>query len=323
MTGTSGIATDGAVSGSRGDAPSANAPNFFVLGGAKCGTTSLYHLLKQVEELYLPERKEPRFFAYGAAYERGIAWYLGQYFSGAERFAARGEATPQYLHGRRLVAERIRSCLGEDLRFVVVLRDPVKRSWSHFLHAQRLGIEELPFRKALAAEKRRLAENPERWCGYFSDGLYAAALEDWFAVFARERFLLLLTDELERDPHRVVERVCAFVGVEPPVSLDVDVDANSAAAPKSPVLAGVLNKPNGVTNVLKRLVPFAVRQNARDLLNAWNRDLGTTPAPMAADVEHRLRAEYRDDIEALERLTAFDLAAWRTAEPLARARSGT
>lgn len=290
-----------------------NAPNFFLLGGAKCGTTALYHLLRQVQGLYLPQRKEPRFFAYDAAFSRGLDWYLMEYFAGAERFVARGEATPQYLHGRRLVAERVRASLGDDLRFVVLLRDPVERAWSHFLHTRRLGIERLGFREALAAERARLAENPEAWLGYFTDGLYAAALEDWFSVFPRERFLILVTDELRREPHRVVDRVCAFLRLEPPAALDVGVDGNRAVGAKSLVLASLLNHPNAVTNALKRLLPFGLRQRARDALNGWNRDRAAAArAPrLPADVERRLRADYREDIAALERITGFDLAAWR------------
>jgi hypothetical protein len=236
-----------------------------------------------------------------------------QYFAGAEGFAARGEATPQYLHGRRLVAERVRASLGGDLRFVVLLRDPVERAWSHFLHARRLGIERLSFREALAAERRRLVENPEAWLGYFTDGLYAAALEDWFSVFPRERFLILLTDELRQEPHRVVDRVCAFLRLEPPAALEVEVDGNRAVGARSLALASLLNHPNAVTNALKRLLPFGLRQRARDALNGWNRDpaAGAHALRLPVDVERRLRADYSEDIAALERITGFDLGAWR------------
>jgi hypothetical protein len=287
------------------------APNFFLLGGAKCGTTSLYHLLKQVEGLYLPPRKEPRFFAYVAAFSRGLAWYLEEYFAPARGFAARGEATPQYLHGRTHVAERIRDSHGDDLRFVVLLRDPVERAWSHFLHARRLGIERLSFRNALAAEPLRLAQNPEAWLGYFADGLYAAALEDWFPVFPREQFLILLTDDLRREPQHVVRRVCAFLRLEPPAALEVEVERNAAVGAKSLLLASMLNKPNRVTTALKRLVPFGLRQRARDAVNGWNRNPAATPPCLPSDLERRLRSNYREDIDALERLTGFDLAAWR------------
>jgi hypothetical protein len=287
------------------------APNFFLLGGAKCGTTTLYHLLKQVEGLYLPQRKEPRFFAYEAAFSLGLDWYVAEYFAGAERFAARGEATPQYLHGRRVVAERVHASLGDDLRFVVLLRDPVERAWSHFLHARRLGIERLAFRDALAAERERLAQNAEAWLAYFADGLYAEALEEWFSVFPRERFLILLTDDLERDPRGVVRRVSAFLRLAAPAALEIQVERNAAVGAKSPLLASILNQPNAVTNALKRLLPFGLRQRARDAVNAWNRDHDAAPPSLPADLERRLRADYRGDIDALERLTGFDLAAWR------------
>lgn len=290
----------------------ADAPNFFILGGAKCGTTSLYHLLSQADDVFLTERKEPRFFGNTATYERGVEWYLKEHFRGAGRFKARGEATPNYLHRGRIAAERVRSSLGEDLKFIVLLRDPVRRAWSHYLHMRRLGTETLPFREALEAEARRLEADPESWFGYFSDGLYAAQLREWLAVFPRERFLIQLTARLERDPHGVVQEACRFLGVAPPAALELRIDRNSAALPKNRFIAKLLNRPNVATNFLKRAVPFTLRQDIRDTLNAWNRVSyeDKRPPRLHPRLEETLRRRYAEDIAALEAITAFDLRDW-------------
>lgn len=294
----------------------ADAPNFFVIGGAKCGTTTLYHLLRQVDDVYLPKSKEPRFFGNIDAYRRGLRFYLDEHFDGAAPFPARGEATPNYLHGRGVVAERIRDSLGDDLRFVVLLRDPVRRAWSHYLHMRRLGKEDLPFDAALEAEPERLAADPESWFGYFSDGLYAAQLQEWFAVFPPERFLILLTDTLTRDPRGAVDAVCDFLGVARPAALELAVENNAAGSARSRIVARLLNRPNAVTNVLKLAVPFPVRQRVRDRINAWNRIRREAAAPqLPAAIERRLREGYADDVTALETITGFELSAWRRPEP--------
>lgn len=288
-----------------------NAPTFFILGGAKCGTTTLYHLLRQAEQVFLTARKEPRFFGNTPAFEKGFEWYLDEYFKGAEAYPARGEATPQYLHGRRLVAERIRAALGDDLKFVVLIRDPVKRAWSHYLHMRRLGSEDLSFRQALAAEASRLEDHPESWFGYYTDGLFGAALEDWFDAYPRERFLILPTERLQRDPQIVLGEVCEFLDVDPPASLELRVDANSAADARNRVVATLLNRPNAITNLLKLAVPYKVRQGVRDAVNAWNRaHYASTPPSMSPDLERRLRRAYADDVRRLESLTGLALEDW-------------
>ena len=100
----------------------------------------------------MTKEKEPRFFDDDTYYTRGLDRYLRDHFRGAAGFKARGEATPAYLAWGRKARDRIRRDLGKDLRFVVILRDPVKRAWSHYLHQCRHGVETESFERALELE---------------------------------------------------------------------------------------------------------------------------------------------------------------------------
>ena len=144
-------------------------PNFFVLGVPKCGTSTLHQVLMAHPHIFMTKQKEPHFFDTDTYYTRGLDRYLRDHFRGAAGFKARGEATP-YLRSEK-ARDRIRGDLGKDLRFVVILRDPVKRAWSHYLHQCRLGVETESFERALELESTRLSAGRPSWTAYFRDGL--------------------------------------------------------------------------------------------------------------------------------------------------------
>ena len=122
------------------------------------------------------------------------------------------EATPDYLFyppTPERVAERL-----PDARFVVLLRDPVERAYSHYRHMVRLGFEDRPFEQALARETERIARADvsalDRDPLFFCQDLLALLLRDpgpvrgsaarWFAVFDRSGFLILRSEDLFADP---------------------------------------------------------------------------------------------------------------------------
>ena len=87
-------------------------PNFFILGAAKCGTTSLYEALKKHPEIYLSATKEPRFFCNDEVFEEGIEHYANSHFAGSGGWLARGDASPHYLVFEKAAA-RIRELIPE------------------------------------------------------------------------------------------------------------------------------------------------------------------------------------------------------------------
>ena len=127
-------------------------PDFFIVGAAKSGTTSLYSYVRQHPEVFLPSMKEPRFFvdpdyfggdALGHLTQvRDLDEYLGL-FAGAPECARVGEASPVYLYSRG-TAERIRG-FRPDASIVAILRNPVDRAYSHYWLHVRLGAERLSF----------------------------------------------------------------------------------------------------------------------------------------------------------------------------------
>jgi hypothetical protein len=140
-----------------------------------------------------------------------------------------GEATPYYLF-HPLAAERIAETL-PSIKLMMVLRNPVERAYSHYLHEVGLGIEHLSFEQAIDEEPRRLEGESERIASdhmypgfkhqhfsYLARGIYCDQLVRWFSLFPRERFLILESERFWADPRTSHVTVLRFLGL-PPIPL--------------------------------------------------------------------------------------------------------
>jgi len=291
-----------------------DAPNFFIIGAAKSGTTSLAEALRRHPDVFVSRVKEPQFFSVDALWDRGVGDYVSSHFSGAGRFSARGEATPHYLVFEK-AARRIREALPpESHRFVAIFRDPVARAYSLYRNMVSEGFEELSFEEALAREAERSGDPDLEARGsllfrYYGSGLYARQLEAYFRHFDRERFLLLLQEDLIRDPADVLRRLCRFLDVREDVDLRGAEVANPAGEPRSMALQRFLRQPHWIKEPLKRILPEPVRLRlARRVLDA-NKRVGANPA-MDPDTERALRERFRDDVTAFAAIVGRDLSHW-------------
>ncbi|MGH6901037.1 MAG: sulfotransferase family protein, partial [Geminicoccaceae bacterium] len=177
-------------------------PNFLVIGAQRAGTSLLHQILLAHPEVYVPvERKEVHYF--DRYFERGLAWYQGYFPAGdaAGRYRAIGEITPDYLAAAEAPA-RIHALLPE-CRLVVILRNPVDRIHSWYQHARRSRNERRDFATFLDEEPLALGA-----------GLYHRHLLRYLALFPREALLVVVYEELLRDPGRELGRLTAFLGVD-------------------------------------------------------------------------------------------------------------
>ncbi len=197
-------------------------PDCIVIGAQRAGTSSLYRNLLQHPGISGATRKEVHYFDQN--YHQGANWYRS-FFSPpgpGEPPRLNVEATPYYLY-HPAVPARVKALL-PNARFIALLRDPVERAWSGYLHARLRGYEPLDFAAALDAEESRLrgeeerlladphyASHAHRFQSYQSRGLYARQLSRWLEHFPRERFLLLRAEDLYADSHAATRRVLAFL----------------------------------------------------------------------------------------------------------------
>ena len=214
-------------------------PNFFIVGAAKAGTTSLYRYLEQHPQVYMPALKEPNYFSRLGEIngpQRFVevvsdeASYLSL-FAGAAGYPAVGEASTSYL-GLEETADAIHAQVPEA-RIMMVLRDPIERAHSHYLMAFRNGLQRRSFHEVV----RRELEDPNvgwgaNWHRYTM--LYYPGVKRYLDAFGRERVLVLLTEDLKRDPRAVVREAASFLGIDagPVERIDYAEEYNPHRAPR-------------------------------------------------------------------------------------------
>ena len=218
-------------------------PNCLILGAQKRGTSSLFNDLLQHPDVLGSSRKQVHYF--DRHYGYGLDWYRSFFPAppDGETRRIRLEATPYYLY-HPAVPGRVLATL-PDARFIVLLRDPVERAYSHYLHSRERGFEPLGLTEALDAEDGRLAGEEDRLLAgqrytsyahqhqsYQDRGLYARQLARWLALFSADRFLFLKSEEFFNDPETTIARLLDFLGVRPwpglePSALNVN-EGNSA-----------------------------------------------------------------------------------------------
>ncbi|MEL7147576.1 MAG: sulfotransferase domain-containing protein [Bacteroidota bacterium] len=202
-------------------------PHFLVLGVQKGGTRFLNHLLAQHPDIFLPKKKELHFFDLDEHYQKGLNWYRSFFpFSviGAKKLV--GEVTPRYIFDTK-VPERCYQVLPQA-KFIVLLRDPVDRAYSHYHQSNSkfrlsMSFEEFINKTTIPIERDGILEQWESQV--LEKGCYHEQIQRWYQWFAPEQFLFLESEALFQDPFKSLQMVFDFL--ELPVIEPKDVTAKN------------------------------------------------------------------------------------------------
>jgi Sulfotransferase family len=146
-------------------------PDFFVVGAAKSGTTSLYHYLDQHPDVYMPRNKEPHYFSRvppfpgrGSHPVTSEEEYL-DLFKLWNKESVAGEASPSYLWDEK-APYRIKETVPQA-KIIAILRHPVERAYSHYLMDVKAASKTSPSCSAESRSTNRTQGMGSRWavCG--------------------------------------------------------------------------------------------------------------------------------------------------------------
>lgn len=176
-------------------------PDFVIIGAMKCATTTLYEQLNCQPGIYLPELKEPNFFSDDHQYAKGLAWYQAL-FEDARSDDLLGEASTHYtkLPVHPDTIGRMHSHL-PSAKLIYVMRHPVDRLISHYMHEWSQGIISCDINEAIV-------RYPE--LRHYSR--YAYQLAPYIETYGRDNVLPLFFEQLKTSPQSVLERACDFIG---------------------------------------------------------------------------------------------------------------
>jgi ABC-type multidrug transport system fused ATPase/permease subunit len=302
------------------------APDFFIAGQPKSGTTALYEMLRRHPQIYLPDRKEPRFFA-SEMYLRdpprpgGTPQTLEEYlswFDGAAPEQRIGDASPWYLWSRTAAARIAEAC--PDARIVAILRDPASLLRSLHLEFVQLYVEvETDLRRALALEEPRRQGRQVPRNTYWPNALMYSdhvrtveQLRRFHAHFPLEQVLVLIYDDFRGENEATVRRVLRFLGVDDSLAIEV-TDANPTVTVRSRRLHELTHAMSvghgpvsrAVKSSVKALTPRELRRDA--LRTVQNRLVFAAAAPPEERVMHELRRRFKGEVVALSEYLDRDL----------------
>lgn len=252
-------------------------PTFLVIGAMKSGTSALWHYLREHPQVFMPTPKEVQFFSRN--WDKGWPWYE-QRFDAAGAALSVGEASPSYAEFAHFpeVPERIASRL-PDVRLIYLVRNPVDRVASQYLHNLARGDEHRPMREAVLSHP-----------SYLSIGSYASVVEGYLAHFPRSQLLVLESERLRDDRRDALRHVFEFLGVDPRVNHPelqrefYRADQKPRALQRSAVLSQASSR-------LERLTTSARARTSPGWLARRYLALGEMPDDLAAELAEIFRPE--------------------------------
>jgi len=186
--------------------------DFVVPGFSKCGTTSLCSLLAKHPQVFIPEIKEPNFFAYN--YHRGWEWYE-EFFkdTGDAQMAGEGSTFYTAAEFEQRSSDRIKQYF-PDARLIFIARNPIARLESsyreHHHSGRQYGIA-VPFSIGRALKEFR---------NIIDDTLYWRRINAYRKNFPDSRIHVLFLEDLHRDPARELAACFEFLGVDSAVRIE-------------------------------------------------------------------------------------------------------
>jgi hypothetical protein len=277
-------------------------PNFLIVGAPRSGTTLLYEGLRKHPEVYMSLVKEPLFLS-GYGEMKRMEEYQGL-FAGVTTEKLVGEASTLYLYSPEAPA-RIAQSL-PDVKLIAILRNPVDRAYSNYLHHVRAGFEDLGFAEALAVEEDRIRAGRSPFLYYRDLGFYGQQIERYRAIFDRSQMQFLLYEDIQTDPAEVFRVVFRFLGVDDSFPVDTSVKYNPSGVPTHSCLHQLVTGPSAVKTALKAILPENLQE--RLLLRVLN--LTLSKPPLDPEIRQRLVSGYRQDILKTQELIGRDLSTW-------------
>lgn len=298
-------------------------PDFLAIGAPKAGTTALFRAIARHPEVSLPAAKEPRYFtspgkrpsfpgpggkesADSVIHDRHEYLELFKKCSGSQKI---GDGSTGYLYHPAASA----NCYSQvpTARLIAVLRQPVSRAYSQWLHLRHKGVEDIEdFETALAAESRRIESGWRSGWHYQRSGFYGEQLQRWLSYYPREQLLILFHEDWIARPAETLAQVFRHIGVNETISVAVTRENVSSRSPRWTWLHHQMMNSSLPRSLAQKYLPLWGRDAITRLIGVFNLKAGPRLDP---ELRSRLSVAYHDDIDVIESITGRDLSHWRGA----------
>ncbi len=270
----------------------AKRPKFIIIGAMKAATSTLQEQLAAQPGIFMTRPKEPNFFSDDAQFAKGIDWYEGL-FSGARDGDLMGEASTHYtkLPTYPNTVARMK-CHLPDVRLVYVMRHPIDRLISHYIHEWSTG-----------KIRCGIAEAVERYPELVRYGQYAWQLAPYLEAYGREAVLPVFFERLVHAPQQELIRICRFIGYQgtPVWKMDVKPSNRSSERIRKFPLYELVVESKLATALRRSLVPRRVRDGIKGRLAMRERPT------LAGQQRRKLERVFDAELEQLGEWLQVDL----------------
>ena len=286
-----------------------NLPNLLIVGAAKSGTTSLHNYLKQHPDIFMSNHKEPHFLINNEIgvnrIPKGIN-NLQDYsnlFSNGASHKYRGESSAMYLQFPEIAIKNIDRYLDEDVKIIIMLRNPIERAFSGYQHVKRYNLDEdLDFEDALEISEQRYFTNNNITPAsrYIHIGMYNEFVRKFKTKFKNNVHIIIYKDFID-NTNQELSRLFSFLGIK-----DVQIDFNKQYMVggwkwKNDLFRKIFMK----RHFLKKFIPF------KRLIRAAFKSFATDSVEKIDDtIREKLIGIYKDDIKNLSAFLNVDLNFW-------------
>ncbi|RCT53652.1 hypothetical protein DUZ96_10610 [Winogradskyella sp. KYW1333] len=293
-----------------------NTIDFFLVGAARCGTTTLYNYLNNSNDVFLPRVKEPNFFSEvdspktedfkppvpGIKYHAKIINDVNVYnelYTEASNTQLKGDTSPSYIWDTN-VAKRIFKH-NPKAKLIISLRHPVDRAYSHYIMNYYTGVENASsFEEALDAPKNLVWGSCNQ---YLEMGRYYNQVKAYYDVFPKEQIKVLIYEEWTKNLESEIKELFNFLGLMAEDSVfRTPVDSNKIEPLKKKALLNVLRQ-----NKIKALIKNVISQERIDALkSSFFGDNSKKIEKINPELRQELSLKFKEDIRQLSELTGVD-----------------
>ena len=300
--------------------PEIRKPNFFIVGAPKCGTTTLYKYLSIHPNVFVPDPKEPHFFAPDIyTFIRSPRIYYDLFSDSTPHHYAIGEASTSYLASERAARDIVR--WNDRALFIAIIRNPVDQFASLHSECCRLGFErehvaELAWKK-YEQTSQDVLHSYRGTAKVFTDyGLFCktgSQLKRLLEIAGANKTKILLYDLLFSQPTEVISDICSFLDVP---FCDIPIYRHNVRVyPRFKFLTNTIGSMyNWTTLRPMREILFTLTNRYRTgvLETMWPILFKKTTETSLTDTFKTYLSEYfEEEICRIEEITRLNLSCWR------------
>lgn len=285
--------------------------NFFIVGAAKSGTTSIHSYLKEHPEIYMLEPKEINYYVKEEVESQGLFFqgYVAQTKEEYEKirskgddYKAVGEASVSYLFYEK-APHRIKRDY-PNAKILIFLRNPADRAYSHYLMDHRIGHVSTPF-KYIVNQTEHSAFGSLYYQQYIKLGFYHDQVKRYVDVFGEKNVCIMLDEDLKQDLQGALVKIFLFLQVSAADVNPTPTHQNIFFVPKTRSTK-FLYKIYWLRKALKIFLPDSVIEKLK------SSKLSDKNKPLLDDKTRKTLIQmYYNDVSRLEQLIDRELAHWK------------